>query len=298
MLIKNKIRRWFFKSVLFEHEKSNLLLGKLMSRQVKTLPPSTPLQDAEFRVFSQWGDDGIIQFLIHHALISNRYFIEFGVEDYTECNTRFLLFNDNWSGLIMDGSPTFMKKVQKSDLYWRYDLRARAELITAENINEIFKEEEVPHQPGLLHIDIDGMDYWVWKSLDRIRPNVVVAEYNSVFGFDRAITVPYQADFYRTRAHYSNLYWGASFKALCFLAKEKGYAFVGCNQAGNNAYFVDRACLGPLQELSSDAGYSSSKYRESRNQKGKLTYLSGSERLGAIQGLQVWNVESSAMETL
>ena len=69
------------------------------------------IQDAEFRVFSQWGEDGIIQYLINKLPIKNKVFIEFGVEDYTEANTRFLLENDNWSGLVMDGSTININKI-------------------------------------------------------------------------------------------------------------------------------------------------------------------------------------------
>src|SRR6476646_5384843 len=62
------------------------------------------IQAAEFRVFSQWNDDGIIQFLINYLDIDQKTFIEFGVENYREATTRFLLENNNWKGLILDGS--------------------------------------------------------------------------------------------------------------------------------------------------------------------------------------------------
>ena len=84
-----------------EVETSNLLAGKLLANQVKALGAGRELRDVEFRVFSQWGDVGIIQYLIHNVPIPNDTFVEFGVEDYREANTRFLLLNDNWRGLIM-----------------------------------------------------------------------------------------------------------------------------------------------------------------------------------------------------
>src|SRR5579859_5594583 len=61
-----------------------------------------PITNYEFKVFSQWGDDGIIQYLVNRLDIPNQTFIEFGTENYTESNTRFLLINNNWSGLVMD----------------------------------------------------------------------------------------------------------------------------------------------------------------------------------------------------
>ena len=80
-----------------------LLYGKSLANQVKAYGIYENIQDAEFKVFSQFGDDGILQYLIHQTRPEHHTFIEFGVQDYSEANTRFLLVNDNWSGLIMDG---------------------------------------------------------------------------------------------------------------------------------------------------------------------------------------------------
>ena len=66
------------------------------------------LQDYEFQVYSQWGDDGIIQFLVSYLDINDKRFVEFGVENFKECNTRFLLINNNWTGLVMDMDPMQM----------------------------------------------------------------------------------------------------------------------------------------------------------------------------------------------
>jgi hypothetical protein len=62
------------------------------------------IKKSEFKIFSQWGDDGIINFLVGYLDIKDKRFVEFGVENYTECNTKFLLMTQNWRGLIMDGS--------------------------------------------------------------------------------------------------------------------------------------------------------------------------------------------------
>ena len=84
-------------------------------------------------------------------------------------------------------------------------LKSKKSFITAENINTIIEEEGFNGQIGILHIDIDGMDYWIWKALKVVEPQIVIIEYNSVFGNERAITVPYNADFQRSKYHYSFL---------------------------------------------------------------------------------------------
>ena len=87
------------------NEIQKLALGKLLLKRNK-LKKIEKIEDIEFKIFSQFGDDGIIQFLIEKLEIEYEYqnFIEFGVEDYSEANTKFLLLNNNWSGLILESS--------------------------------------------------------------------------------------------------------------------------------------------------------------------------------------------------
>jgi hypothetical protein len=253
------------------------------------------LQRAEFKVFSQWGDDGIIQFLVNYLEIEPRIFVEFGVENYREANTRFLLLNDNWRGLVLDGSEKNVRQIRQDRIYWQHDLTAQAAFVTAENINNLLKINDFEGLIGLLHIDIDGNDYWVWKAIEVVQPVLVIVEYNSVFGAERAWTTPYDPAFFRTRYHSSNLCYGASLAALCDLATAKGYAFVGSNSHGNNAYFVRRDHLRDLRPLSAQEGYVESKFRESRDPSGQLSYLGGAARLEALRGLQVFDTRANQL---
>jgi len=280
-------------------ERCLLMLGRLLAESVKSKRQIVALSEIEFSVFSQWGDDGIIQWLVNNLDIPNKTFVEFGVGDYRESNTRFLMMNNNWAGLVMDASEANVAKIINSEYYWRYDLTAKAAFIDSDNINDLLASSKLGKEVGLLHIDLDGNDYWIWKAIDVISPIIVVLEYNSVFGIDRAITIPYDKSFDRTRAHYSNLYAGASLRALHQLSTTKGYSFIGCNSAGNNAYFIrkdklnDRVC-----EISLEKGYVLSAFRESRDKQGRLTYLAGEERLKVIKGMLVYNIETNQIEEL
>lgn len=270
-----------------------MLQGRLLALQLADRPPPRMLEEVEFKVFSQFGDDGILQYLVHNVEIPEKTFIEFGVENYLESNTRFLLEKDNWSGLVMDGSPENVKAIQQGRFYWRHELQAVAAFIDRDNINGLLKASGLGPHLGILSIDIDGNDYWVWEAIQVVDPVIVVVEYNSVFGARHAITVPYDPSFRRTTAHSSNLYWGVSVRALCHVAARKGYAFVGCNSAGNNAYFVKRGSLGRLREHSPESGYVRSRFRESRNPDGSLSYLTGDARLAAIREMMVHDVEKN-----
>lgn len=256
------------------------------------------INKSEFQVFSQWGDDGIIHFLVNYLDIPEKKFVEFGVENYTECNTRFLLVNDNWEGLIMDGSEINMNKVQNENLYWQHSLTAIARFITAENINQLLEENGFAGEIGLYHIDIDGNDYWIWKATEIIKPIIVIVEYNSIFGFENPWTVPYDPGFVRNQKHYSNLYYGTSLLSLCDLAKEKGYRFIGCNSNGNNAYFVRKDKIKDLQVKTPEQGYVVSKFSESRSEDGSLTFLKKNKRLELLKGLKVYNTRKNSIEEI
>lgn len=277
-----------------------VLHGKMLSQQNKNNFEAciNDIRKAEFKVFSQWGDDGIIEFLVSYLDIPSKTFIEFGVEDYTESNTRFLLINRNWSGLVMDGSKKNIDFIQKDNIYWQHELTAKQVFVTKENINKEIIDSGFSGELGILHVDIDGNDYWIWKEIDSVNPVIIIVEYNSVFGKDRAITVPYDPSFVRNEKHYSDLFFGASIKAFVTLGQSKGYSFIGCNTAGNNAYFVRNDKMKELKSLTVEEGYVVSKFRECRDQQRNLVYVSGSKRIEVLKGLQVVNVETGATETL
>lgn len=275
-----------------------LALGRAEARLVRgaTFPS---LRDAEFQVFSQWGEDGIIQYLLGKVPIENPTFVEFGVEDYSESNTRFLLCHDGWSGLVIDGGDRHRRFIHERGLDWRYDLQAVRAFVTRENIDELLGGAGLRGDIGLLSVDIDGNDYWVLEAIRSVSPRILVVEYNSTFGPDHAITVPYRADFRRERAHWSRLYYGASLAALVHLASAKGYAFVGSNGAGNNAFFVRRDVAGRLPALEAREGWVQSRFRESRDRAGRLSLVrSHRERRRLIAALPVLEVTTGRVVEL
>jgi len=276
-----------------------LMLGRLLCEAYRSKKQTSSLREVEFKVFSQWGDDGIIQWLVNHLEFPNKTFVEFGVANYRESNTRFLMMNDNWSGFVMDGSETNVSQIINSEYFWKYDLTAKAVFVDTENINDLLTSSGFAKDVGILHIDLDGVDYWIWREIDVISPIVVILEYNSVFGIDRSITVPSKKDFDRTQAHFSNLYFGASLRALYELSASKGYSFIGCNSAGNNAYFVRSDKLNDIvRETALESGYVLSSFRESIGLDGRLTHLAGPDRMRVLEGLPVYNVEKNRIEIL
>jgi hypothetical protein len=292
LLIKRRIKLAYKKlrrKVTGDSNTTLLLLGRGMSWEVASLPPNTDFRKVGFRVFSQSDEDGIIQYLTNKLPIENKTFIEFGVEEYDESNTRFLLLNDNWQGMVVDGSSSNIQYIQNDKIYWQFDLQAKCAWITRDNVNSLLAEAGFSEDVGLLSIDIDGNDYWVWEAIQSVRPRIVIVEYNSVFGL-LPISVPYRENFDRRQAHYSNLYFGCSLAALSHLAKKKGYLLVGSNIWGHNAFFVRSDVAGEFSGLEPEEAYVLSKFRESRDRTGLPSYVRGGDRIKLIEHLPVTNV--------
>jgi len=270
-------------------------LGRIEARQVHTFPLDK-INNSEFKVYSQWGEDGIIQKIIDHLPIENKVFVEFGVEDYTESNTRFLLKNNKWSGLILDGNKEHIDYIKNdTSVYWAHNLKAEHVFITKDNINSILISNGVPEDLGLLSVDIDGNDYWIWHSINCIKPRIVICEYNSIFGSSSKVTVPYSDSFVRNNAHFSNIYYGASLGALEFLAKQKGYSLIGTNLAGNNAFFVRDDFSSIFNVLSVTEAFKLAQFREAKNIHGSLTYYNIAQQRSIIADLDVIDVESMSI---
>jgi len=283
-----------------QFENALILQGRSLALQNADRAPLKNLHDAEFKVFSQNGEDGILQYLVREAGITQKeeVFVEFGVQNYAESNTRFLLQGDHWRGLIIDGSSEYMASVRQSDLYWRNDLTAIDAWIDRDNINQLIGDAGFSGEIGILSVDIDGNDYWVWEAIDVVRPVIVVIEWNSVFGSSHAVSIPYAADFDRAGAHYSCLYWGASMRAFEQLAEKKGYALLGSNRIGNNLFFVRADRLGRLKATTPQEAYVVSRFRDSRDSQGNLNFLGGDRRYEEIKHLPVVDIASGKTTTL
>jgi len=266
-----------------------------LAHVVAKVESSSDFSSHGFKVFSQWDEDGLIQHLVSRAGITQRTFVEIGVGDYSEANTRLLLQNNNWSGLIIDCETASMQKVRESELYWRYRLTALDAFVDADNVNRLLIENGMQGDIGLLSIDIDGVDYWVWKAINAVSPEIVICEYNGLFGSRARVTVPYDARFDRTQKHYSWLYAGASLAALEHLGQQKGYTLVGTSSGGNNAFFIRNDIFQRGSILRSARVYTRPMFRESRNPNGSLSYLDISEGIRLIEDLEVFDIDQQRL---
>jgi hypothetical protein len=185
----------------------------------------------ERRVYSQGGEDGIIAELfarIPHEGCS----AEISVGDGLECNTAYLIRHCGWKGLMVEGDPVKFARLRSN--YASLPATCVDTFVDRENVVSILEEAAVPKELDLLGIDIDGNDYYIWEALAAYRARVVVVEYISNFGPDESKTIAYNPH----HVWRNDNYLGASLTALMKLGKRLGYALIGTNRRGLNAFFV------------------------------------------------------------
>lgn len=181
------------------------------------------LDNSDYKIYSQNGEDGVISKIFDSIGLTNKFFVEFGVENGTECNTRHLREKLGWSGLMMDGSHENLV------------INLRKEFITAENIVSLFEKYKVPIEFDFLSLDIDFNDWYVWKAISKkYSPRVVCIEYNSSHlpGEDKVVKYDPNGCWDGTN------YFGASYTALVNLANSIGYTIVYAENMGVNLFFI------------------------------------------------------------
>jgi hypothetical protein len=203
----------------------NLLMRKVFTRFAS-------INEFERQVRSQNGEDGIVEELLRRIGDPTRYFAEFGVTDGAECNTAYLA-ECGWSGLMLEGDPERFARLSKN-YAGMPKVRLDQRFVTAENIADVFATSGVPVEFDVLSIDIDGNDYWLWQALRSYRPRVVVVEYNAAYPPPELFVMPYDPAYTWDKTSY----FGASLASFEALGLELGYALLGTEKKGVNAFFV------------------------------------------------------------
>lgn len=229
-----KVRERFAPSVQIGQRR--LYLHYRALQRSGTLPA---LSETGLRVFSQFEEDGLLLYLFSLLGMDRKTFVEIGSDDGVNSNAANLYFNFGWHGLFIDGNQRSIRRGEtfyaKYPHPWMYAPRFLCARVTRENVNELVAKSGISGEIGLLSIDIDGNDYWVWDALTVVSPQVVIIETHNEFGMEN-IVVPYDPDYAAPGRH--PLYHGASPVAMTRLAARKGYRLVGANALGFNFIFL------------------------------------------------------------
>lgn len=134
----------------------------------------------EKKIYSQNGEDGVIEFLSENFKKIN-FFVEIGVQE-NESNC-LNLKEKNINGLFIDS---------ESSVDW-----IKNEFITRENILTVLEKYKTPKNFEFLSIDIDYNTYWILKSIIESKIyeiDFICVEYNGELGFEETLVVPYDGE--------------------------------------------------------------------------------------------------------
>ena len=265
-------------------------------------PKIKTFSETAYKVFSQNGEDGFIDYLLFSLDITKPKFVEIGIGTYKESNTRFLFERTAPEGLVIDCIEDLEEKIKKNVRFWKGDLTVINQLINSDNIITILEKNNFHKETDLFSLDIDGIDYWILEKLPENFSKICVMEYNSIFGPELEITVPNEMNFTRKAYHFSHLCYGMSLKALIKKMSDKGFIFVGSNELNNNAFFVQKKYQSNLNIDFPDTNdlkkFTNSNVRESRDKNGILNYLRKDERLRVIENCEVIDLSNPKKEKI
>lgn len=192
---------------------------------------ATWFREYEKDIFSKQGEDGILEKLFKVIGTKNNFSIECGALNgiHDSC-VRNLIVNENWSGLLIEGDESAFEALKEN--YSKYNkakcIHAFISFKGPYSVDTLFEKHEVPLDPDLFVLDIDGNEYHIWESMCTYRPRVMVIEFNP--------TIPNEVSFIQPKN--MNIQQGSSLKALYELGLKKGYELVAVTDL--NAFFVDK----------------------------------------------------------
>jgi hypothetical protein len=211
-------------------------LFKLQSRA-----PYKNIQEAGFRAYSQFEEDGIILYVLSMIGFKTRRVVEMCCGSGDECMATNLILNHGFDGYLFDGDAenvrrarAFFKAQQDCHLYGPTIIKS---WITAENVNQLMVQAECVGEVDLFSLDIDGNDYWVLRALEAINPRLLILETHNVIPSDKSLTIPYRPDFSAHSSTHED-FRGVSLLAMVKLCEKRGYRLIGAHRHGFNAFFL------------------------------------------------------------
>lgn len=197
-------------------------------------------QDSGFRVFSQTDEDGVLLYIFSLIGFTNKMLVDIAFGVPFGANTTNLIANWGFTGLLIEGDK---RQAEVSRRFFAahpdtciFPPQVKCSWVTAENINNILQDNNISGEIDLFSLDVDGFDYWLWKSLSIIKPRVVIVEAATYWGKEKSVTVPYNPKNDLFKIHPD--YMGASIPAFVKLGRTKGYRLVASNRFGYNIIFV------------------------------------------------------------
>lgn len=202
------------------------------------------MKEFESQIYSQNGEDGIINHIFEKIGTTNKIAVEFGVSVGAvsgQTNTR-LLAEKGWATFWFDCQPSLVVPANCTFTQAR---------LTSNNICSIFESVGIPKDIDLLSVDVDGNDYHLREALKEYSPRVCVMEYNGAYDGTTKYIMP-EDDSYVWKN--KEIIFGASLSSLTDQANRLGYDLVHCEKRGVNAFFV-RKDINPFPARTSEQAW-------------------------------------------
>lgn len=201
------------------------------SNKIEKKEQDRPFYEYFRTVYSQFGEDGILEAILKKLNTENNYYVEFGAGNGIHIsNTAYLRINKNWNGLLLEGD---INKIPVDS-----SINLHHEMVYSDNINYLFEKYNVPSKFGLLSVDIDGDDAYVLDEIDlnRFSPDVIIVEFNPGLPNHIGIKIKEQKSNLSNGDLHERGYIGCNLRELYNILENKSYKFV--TTVSVNAIFV------------------------------------------------------------
>ena len=194
------------------------------------------LKKRQRNVYSQHGEDGIVEWIVSRIGPGSKTCVEFGAWDGRNLSNTFnLVAHHGWKAVYIEADPEKFSALRKTAEAYP-GITPVQSLVTSSGetaLDAVLRRSGVPEEFDILSIDIDGNDYDVWEASARYRPRLVIVEFNATFprGFS-----------YVDRG--GRGFIGSSAAAFAALAARKGYGLLGRTET--NLFFLRDECFPAL----------------------------------------------------
>ncbi len=183
------------------------------------------LSDYAYNVYSQFGEDGIIEKIFEILDPSSRACIEVGAWDGFYNSNTANLWTNGWKSILIEADESkYLSLVKNVKKYNCHCIKAFVSYQKHNTLENILKQERISEDIDFLSIDVDGDDYYIFESLKKLKPRLITCEFNP--------TIPFHMDLVSEKGNF----FGCSALSLIKLAEKKNYRLVAMTDT--NCFFV------------------------------------------------------------
>lgn len=189
--------------------------------------------------YSQNGEDGIIEKILSELEITEGTVVEFGAWDGVFLSNVYKLWkHGNFNAILIEGdrdkANSFQDRSGKAKMFNYFVNPDRNNENSIDNIlTKIGYTDKDQSDLVLMSIDIDSCDYYIFESMEKYKPMMIIIETNNSFGPEEEFET------------YDS---GCSMRSVWNLCKKKGYSMVAYTA---NAILVRNDLLEKLKEYDS-----------------------------------------------